>query len=57
MTHDQRNQAIKELIRARTEAMTSSPETARRMLIEEGIYTRKGNLRAEFGGKAKKASA
>ena len=57
MTHDERNEAIKQLIRDHTKVMTQSREIARSTLIAEGIYTKRGQLRAEFGGKSKKTKA
>lgn len=51
MTDAERNNAIKTLIRSYTARMTVSRETARSALIREGIYTPKGNLKAEFGGR------
>lgn len=51
MTEAERRAAkIIALIEKQTKAATADPERARTMLIEEGIYTRKGNLRAKFGG-------
>lgn len=40
-----------------TKRNTASPAAARASLIEEGIYTKKGKLRVEFGGKSKKGRA
>lgn len=54
MTNAQRNQAIQTLIRDYTAKATVSRETARATLIKEGIYTPKGNLKAEFGGRGGK---
>ncbi len=56
MTHAQRNQKILAAIDAVTERATASKKEARKTLIDEGIYTAKGTLRAEFGGPSKKAS-
>lgn len=55
MTNAKRNDAIQALIKDHTEKHTTSKAVAREALIGEGIYTRKGNLRVEFGGASKKA--
>jgi hypothetical protein len=55
MTDEQRLIAIESLIKEHTAANTVSKGAARKMLIKEGIYTKKGALRVEFGGKSKKA--
>lgn len=54
MTDAERNHVISGLIREYTARITKSPETARKALIKEGIYTSKGNLKAEFGGRGAK---
>lgn len=54
VTDAERNHAISGLIRDYTAKITRSPETARKALIKEGIYTPKGNLKAEFGGRGAK---
>lgn len=54
MTDTERNTAIKKLVADYTAANTKDRQTARKSLINEGIYTKKGNLRAEFGGEPKK---
>lgn len=51
MTNSERNQAIRTLIRDYTTRITENRETARSALIKEGIYTPKGNLKAQFGGR------
>ncbi len=48
---EQRLQAIRSMIATYTAAKTIDKKTARAALIKEGIYTAKGALRAEFGGK------
>jgi len=53
MTIKQRNAAILKALAEQTKAMTASPETARKALIKEGIYTADGELRVKFGGKRK----
>ncbi|MGE0667681.1 MAG: hypothetical protein AB7O49_14080 [Sphingomonadales bacterium] len=45
------------LIEKRTAAMMASPKAAREILIKEGIYTKKGELRTEFGGPKKTKAA
>lgn len=55
MTHAQRNQKILDAIAEETARAVQSKKTARDTLIAEGIYTVKGKLRVEFGGKSKKA--
>ncbi len=57
MTDAQRRQAIHDLIKRYTAEITVSKAAAREALIKEGIYTRKGKLRAEFGGEPKKDDA
>lgn len=54
MTDAQRRAAIIALIEKHTAANTVSKSIARESLISEGIYTKKGALRAAFGGKTKK---
>ncbi|MDO9473072.1 MAG: hypothetical protein Q7J28_08445 [Caulobacter sp.] len=55
MTNAQRRLAIKALIKKHTATNTVSKAVARKVLIEEGIYTKKGDLRVEYGGSPKKA--
>lgn len=55
MTDAQRRTAIEKLIADYTAKHTVSKAAARAALIAEGIYTKKGALRAEFGGGSKKA--
>jgi hypothetical protein len=55
MTDAQRRMAIIGLINKHTIANTVSRSAARNSLISEGIYTKKGTLRVEFGGVPKKA--
>lgn len=54
MTNAQRNQKILKAIEVETSRAKASKKIARETLIKEGIYTTKGKLRVEFGGKAKK---
>lgn len=55
MTDAQRNKKILYGIARETARAVASKKAARETLVKEGIYTAKGKLRAEFGGKAKKA--
>lgn len=57
MTETQRHTAILGLIESYTSANTVDKRTARKALIDEGIYTKKGALTPEFGGPAKKVKA
>jgi hypothetical protein len=57
MTHAERNAAILRLLEDHTREHTTSRKVARDGLIAEGIYTRKGKLKVEFGGEAKRAKA
>lgn len=59
MTVEQRNAAILQIIEKHTARSTKSKKVAREGLIAEGIYTKSGKLRPEFGGpgKRKKAAA
>ena len=55
MTHAQRNQLILDAIKEHTARATVSRKVARETLINEGIYTKAGKLRVEYGGESKKA--
>ena len=57
MTEEQRNKAILKALKSQTREKTRSKEAARAALIKGGIYTAKGNLKAEFGGRNWKAKA
>jgi hypothetical protein len=58
MTQTERNARILQAIDDRTREALTSKKTARDMLLSEGIYTRAGELRVEYGGApAKKAKA
>ncbi|WP_197051932.1 hypothetical protein [Sphingomonas sp. 35-24ZXX] len=57
MEHTQRNQKILDAIARQTERGTASKHAAREMLISEGIYTKKGKLKVEFGGDGKGKAA
>jgi hypothetical protein len=47
----ERNRLILAKIKETTERGVKSKDAARKILIAEGIYTKKGNLRKEFGGR------
>lgn len=51
MSKSERNQIILDKIKETTERGLKSKSAARRILIGEGIYTEKGNLKKEFGGR------
>ena len=57
MTDAQRRVAIQTLIKEHTAAHTTSRAVARTSLVNEGIYTKKGALRVEFGGVTKKSKS
>ena len=57
MTDAQRRSAVMTLIGQHTAASTVSKKVARATLIDEGIYTKKGQLRVEFGGIGGKTKA
>jgi hypothetical protein len=57
MTKAERNAKIAKLIEARTKRGLKSKRAARAMLISEGIYTERGNLKKEFGGRGSKRAA
>ncbi len=54
MTEAQRHIAILTLINDHTKRHTVSKAAARADLISSGIYTKKGQLRVEFGGPGSK---
>lgn len=59
MTVAERNRKISAQIEATTKRGLKSKAAAKKILISEGILTKGGNLKAEFGGKGwrKKAMA
>jgi len=57
MTKAERNAKIAKLIEARTKRGLRSKRAARAMLISEGIYTERGNLKKQFGGRGSKRAA
>lgn len=56
MTLEQRNAEIGRILKAQTKQNTASRAVARAALIDEGIYTKKGKVRAIFGGEPKKVT-
>lgn len=50
MSKTERNKLILAKIKETTDRGIKSKAAARQILISEGIYTEKGNLRREFGG-------
>lgn len=54
MTRAERNRMIIEAIEAETALAMVSRKAARDLLIKDGIYTKKGKLRVEFGGERSK---
>lgn len=53
MTLKQRNAEIAKILEAQTKRNTVSQASARAALIESGIYTKRGKIRAVFGGEPK----
>ena len=51
-----RNAAIIAMIAEYTKTNTAPKQLARAALVRSGIYTKKGQLRAEFSGSAKKTT-
>ena len=49
--------SFKEFVRQYTVENTKTKKTAQKTLMQEGLYDTKGHLKAEFGGKGKKAKA
>lgn len=56
MTLAQRNAEIAKILKEQTKLNTASRAAARASLIGEGIYTKRGKVRAEFGGEPRKAT-
>lgn len=52
---DEERERIKKLLRDHTKRVCQSPETARRSLIDSGIYTEDGELAPEYGGPERKS--
>lgn len=53
MTKLERNAKIMAQLDLVTKRGLKSKAAARNLLVKEGIYTPKGNLKAEFGGRGK----
>lgn len=53
MTDAQRIKIIQDLIKKHTAIKIVDKKTARKSLIDEGIYTKSGALKVEFGGNTK----
>lgn len=49
----QRNAEIAKILESQTKRNTVSPAAARAALIESGVYTKRGKIRAIFGGEPK----
>lgn len=56
MSKKERNERIIAQLNAVTERGLKSRAAARSILIDEGIYTDKGNLRKTFGGRGARSS-
>jgi hypothetical protein len=56
MTSEAQRAAIIEMIDKHTEKVTVSKTDAKRSLVEEGIYTKRGKLSAHYGGRKKTTS-
>jgi len=54
MTSEAQRAAIKKMIEDHTKAATTDQQTARDSLIQEGFYTKEGNLTEQYGGGKKK---
>ena len=54
MTKHERNAKIMAQLDATTKRGLKSRAAAREVLVKEGIYTSKGNLKAEFGGRGRR---
>lgn len=53
MDQEARRTRLRDFIAEYTVKNTATPKLARQTMIDEGIYTKKGQLRAEFGGRIK----
>lgn len=51
MSKKERNDRILAKLKETTEKGLKSRKAAQKVLISEGIYTERGNLRKEFGGR------
>lgn len=57
VTRMERNRKIIDAMEAETALALVSRKAARALLIKDGIYTKKGKLRAKFGGEGSKKSS
>lgn len=57
MTKHERNSIIMAQLEQTTKVGLKSKASARSILVKEGIYTAKGNLKAEFGGRGRRSNA
>jgi hypothetical protein len=57
VTHRQRNEAIKNAIKAYSKSALQDRDSARKSLIASGIYTSSGELQPQYGGPAIKLKA
>ncbi|AFL50664.1 hypothetical protein ABIE78_003541 [Sinorhizobium fredii] len=47
-------QAIRAMLKRRSDEKTQTPEMARQWLIEEGLYDGDGDLKPQYGGQPEK---
>ncbi|MCW1841729.1 hypothetical protein [Prosthecomicrobium hirschii] len=57
MVQGERNLKIMKAIEAKTNRVLASKQAARQSLVDEGIYTKDGDLRVEFGGSSEKKAS
>ena len=57
VTHSDRNEAIKKAIRAHSRKALVDQTSARKSLVDSGIYTAAGDLHPNYGGPAVKREA
>lgn len=56
MTNDQRNAAIKAMLKQHAKTVTVSKKAARQFLVSGGFYTKEGLLTSKYGGGKKKSA-
>lgn len=54
MTLDEKIRRIQALVARRKTDGSQSPENARKLLIEEGVYAEDGQIAPEYGGKGRR---
>lgn len=54
MTLEEKIRRIRALVARRKTDGSQSPENARKLLIEEGVYTKDGQIAPEYGGKSRR---